>query len=400
MGARRCGFGSKQVPLREFSIPLILLALVIPHAAEAQTVTATLAAGTTPFSMAVNPATNKVYVVNNISNNVTVIDGATNATTTVGVGTNPVAVAVNPVTDKIYVVNFNSNNITVIDGATNATTTLADPGAVGPVRVAVNPVTNKFYVTNVCCSTVTVIDGSTNMTTTVTSGIYPYALAVNPVTNKIYVANFDTNNVTVIDGASDSTTTTSAGGGPRALAVNRTTNKIYVANFSSNNVTVIDEQEVQLIPLQAAITPLAGNVTGSAPPTFDFKASSSFSPTAPTPDNLLFQVDTWQGPWQAATNQGSGSFSGTTPALQFGFHILYAYSTDGQEATSTNTGPQSSPLISNITAYGFLVAPPVPVISLSSASLTFAGEGVGTTSAQQTITLTMRFTCGTIAASP
>ena len=39
------------------------------------------------------------------SNNVTVIDGATNSTTTVQVGIKPQAVAVNPVTNKIYVAN-------------------------------------------------------------------------------------------------------------------------------------------------------------------------------------------------------------------------------------------------------------------------------------------------------
>ena len=38
----------------------------------------------------------------------TVIDGATNNTTTVAVGTNPFAVAVNPVTNQIYVVNGGS----------------------------------------------------------------------------------------------------------------------------------------------------------------------------------------------------------------------------------------------------------------------------------------------------
>ena len=35
------------------------------------------------------------------------------------------AVAVNPVTNKIYVANYGSNNVTVIDGATNATTTVS-----------------------------------------------------------------------------------------------------------------------------------------------------------------------------------------------------------------------------------------------------------------------------------
>jgi len=40
--------------------------------------------------------------------------------------------------------------------------------------------------------------------------------------------------------------------------------------------------------------------------------------------------------------------------LRLGVHILYSYATDGQEATSTNTGDHSSPLIGNVTAYVFL----------------------------------------------
>ena len=59
--------------------------------------------------------------------------------------------AVNPVTNKIYVANIDSNNVTVIDGATNATTTVRrDPA---PYAVAVNPVTNKIYVANSAATT-------------------------------------------------------------------------------------------------------------------------------------------------------------------------------------------------------------------------------------------------------
>ena len=79
------------------------------------------------------------------------IDGATNNTTTVAVGTFPCAVAVNPNTNQIYVANFGSNNVTVIDGATNNTTTVAvgtDPSA-----VAVNPNTNQIYVANLTATT-------------------------------------------------------------------------------------------------------------------------------------------------------------------------------------------------------------------------------------------------------
>ena len=43
--------------------------------------------------------------------NVTVIDGATNSTTTVAAGTAPMRIAVNPVTNKIYVANTNAVTI-------------------------------------------------------------------------------------------------------------------------------------------------------------------------------------------------------------------------------------------------------------------------------------------------
>ncbi|TAF99839.1 MAG: hypothetical protein EAZ43_15085, partial [Betaproteobacteria bacterium] len=200
--------------------------------------TTTVTAGTNPNAIAVNPVTNKVYVANLNSNDVTVIDGTTNATTTVTAGTLPYAIAVNPVTNKVYVANFGSNNVTVIDGATNTTTTVA--AGTSPVAIAVNPVTNKVYVANQISNNVTVIDGVTNTPTIVTVGTSPYAIAVNPVTNKVYVANQLSYNVTVIDVASNTTTTVTTGKRHNAIAVHPVTNKVYVTNQNSTNVTVID----------------------------------------------------------------------------------------------------------------------------------------------------------------
>ena len=71
--------------------------------------------------MAVNSATNKIYVTNLVSSTVTVIDGVTRNTTTVPVGSYPKAVAVNPLTNKIYVANgtygSGTGTVTVIDGS-------------------------------------------------------------------------------------------------------------------------------------------------------------------------------------------------------------------------------------------------------------------------------------------
>src|SRR4051812_49162583 len=98
--------------LRLWVLSLVSLALTsLP--AFAQVVIATAPTGGAPTAVAVNPLTNKTYVVNFcgsdpscLSNGtVTVIDGATNHTTTVMVGYYPNAVAVNSATNQIYVAN-------------------------------------------------------------------------------------------------------------------------------------------------------------------------------------------------------------------------------------------------------------------------------------------------------
>ncbi len=357
-----------------------------------------LSPGGAPFAVAVNPETNQIYTANFNTANATVIDGVTTNTTTVGTGMNPTAVAVNPVTNQIYVANQGDDTVTVIDGATNDTTTV-ELTATNLVGIAVNAVSNQIYVldggqedeTN---GSVSVIDGATNNVTTVALEDVFSAIAVNPTTNKIYVSSADTGTVTIIDGA---TNTVFNSGNENAfessgVAVNPVTNEIYLANHGSNNVTVFTEQQVQTIPLTTTITPLTGNETMNLTPTFTFAASSSFAPTAPPVDALYFQVDTWQGPWIAATPTGGGGFSGTTPTLPLGTHILFAYATDGQDAGSVSTGGngigQSSPIIGSIAAYVFTVLTPVPKASLNPTALNLGSETVGMPSAPLTVTLT------------
>ena len=321
--------------------------------------TNTVSVGNTPSAVAVNPATNQVYVVNSGDGTVSVVDGTTASATTVSVGLEPSALAVNAVTNQVYVANFGDNTVTVIDGASNNTSTIT----VGshPFAIAVDPAANEVYVANQGDNTVTVVDGATNNTSTVTVGSRPGAVAVNSVSNRIYVLNQSDGTVTIIEGAPDpsvggnfnnrKTTILSAGNQPIAVALNPVTGEIYVVNETDNTVTAIDERKIQTIPLQATVAPLPGNSTRSLSPTFSFVGTSSFTPSAPPVDALFFQVDTWQGPWLTATSQGAGAFSGTISTLQPGFHILYFYATDGEEATSTNSG---SPLIGNIGSYGFL----------------------------------------------
>jgi YVTN family beta-propeller protein len=230
---------------------LLSTAVLLP----AQTLITDVSVGSFPVAVAVNASSNKIYVVNQSGNSVTVIDGVTDLTTTVATGSYPMALAVNSVTNQIYVVNGNDNSMTVIDGASNRTITVSAGAA--PVAIAVNAVTNRIYVANFYSSSVTIIEGTTYATTSVNVGPHPCSLSVNSSTNKIYVANYSGGTVSAIDGATGAVTPIAVGTGPRAVAVDQITNQIYVANFESSSVSVIDGATYAVTPVNVGLYPVA-----------------------------------------------------------------------------------------------------------------------------------------------
>ena len=294
----------------------------------------TVSVGTAPYSVALNPNTNTIYVTNYNSNNVSVINGATNTvTTTVTVGTNPYGVTVDPNTDTIYVTNFNSNNVSVIDGATNTVTTTVSVGT-NPYGVAVNPNTDTIYVTNFNSNNVSVIDGATNtVTATISAGTNPVRVAVNPTTNTIYVANFSSNNVSVIDGATTlpdvPTSVTGVAGNSSAtiswsppttynyLPVTGYAVGLYPSNGSApiiniypNNVFTADISN--LIPgVSYSYSVTAMNSDGSGVP---FLSSSSVVPyTVPNaPTNVVATASNASAnvTWNAPVNNGGSAITG------------------------------------------------------------------------------------------
>ena len=235
-----------------------------------QTVIATVSVGSNPVAVGVNPTTDRVYVANNVSYNVSVIDGSTNQViATVPVGTRPLGVDVNPTTDRVYVTNTVSNNVSVIDGSTNQVIATV-PVGIHPTGVGVNPTTGRVYVANYNGNNVSVIDGSTNQViATVPVGTEPWGVGVNPTTGRVYVTNSTSNNVSVIDGSTNQVIATVAvGTEPIEVGVNPTTGRVYVANLSSNYVSVIDGSTNQVIatvtvgttPWGVGVNPTTGRV--------------------------------------------------------------------------------------------------------------------------------------------
>jgi YVTN family beta-propeller protein len=201
----------------------------------------TISVGDGPLAVAVNPATNLIYVANYLSDDVSVIEGETSTALpdTISVGERPRSVAVNSITNRIYVPSSFSSDVSVIDGQDNSVLTVPVGGS--PGSVAVNPATNHVYLG--IGAGVAVMDGTTHsVLDTIPLSDGPWSLAVNPATNRIYALDAPDNRLSVIDGATHDVlaTTSFLCSQPSALAVNHRTNRIYVTCYLSGGVKVID----------------------------------------------------------------------------------------------------------------------------------------------------------------
>jgi YVTN family beta-propeller protein len=193
---------------------------LVASPAHADTVTDTISVPGA-VNVAVDQATNRVYVSDGGQDSVTVIDGTTDGViATVPISGYAATIAVNPATDRIYVVDQVSA-LHVIDGSTN---TVVDNVAISsPKYVSVNPSTNIVYVLGYSGSawTVYVVDGATDSVTATIplTGIYaPNWIDANPNGNQVYAAATTRYNgggtLFVIDGSTNAITHTLTFGNP------------------------------------------------------------------------------------------------------------------------------------------------------------------------------------------
>jgi YVTN family beta-propeller protein len=204
-----------------------------------------------PIGVAVNPSTNKIYVANDFSNTVSIIDGSTDKVDAkINVGISPYGIGVNPLNNRIYVSNRDSATVSVIDGSTNNQIANVSTGK-RPLGVAVNPSNSLIYVTNIDSNTVSVIDGITNnLKSTIKVGNAPYGVAVNPVTNKIYVTNIVDHTISVIEDTNKNVVRTIKVPGdiaPAGIAINISTNRMYVTDYLSGSLFIIDTLTDKLV---------------------------------------------------------------------------------------------------------------------------------------------------------
>lgn len=161
---------------------------------------------------------------------------------TIPVGGNPSPVAINPITDRIYVLNEGSHSISVIDGSTNSVIdTITVGGNISGDRIDVNAKTNMVYA--VSDSTIVVINGTNDKIAASislgTSDPNSAALKVNPDINAIYEADSGSqmsggyNYLYVINGT-DNTIIKQISTNVDSFAINPVTNNFYTGSWSIN----------------------------------------------------------------------------------------------------------------------------------------------------------------------
>lgn len=227
------------------------------------TVVDSVPTGTSPWGVAVDPLNGNVYVANDNSQNVSVINSTREEViASIPVGANPCGVAVDPENGDVYVANGGSGNVSVIDGATNSVITSVGVMG-GPCSIAVDSSTGQIWVSSEvgsCFSTgyVSVINGSTNsLAAQIPAGLCPGGVVVDEQNGDVYVtdgnrAGNNTDNLTVFDGLTDrlvgwSVDFVSPVIGPGSvLALDSRSGEIYVSD-SCSGICIINVTTDQLV---------------------------------------------------------------------------------------------------------------------------------------------------------
>jgi DNA-binding beta-propeller fold protein YncE len=269
--------------------------------------------GFAPRSVAVNPLTNRLYVVNRGATNVepdqqgfsfSIVEiNPTDASklkeiTQLRLGIGVIDVAVNTQTNRIYVTNYMAKSIHVINGETNQELQ-AIQLPFRPLGITVDEKTNTLYVATsdrnvnpfvnaVIAVKITGETGDQTQSQIETIPIHvdpenpdptrptqPVDVAFNPETNSLYAANLGGVNisapcVTVINLTTREATTVKTISGARAIAVNPLLNQVYIGTDSG--VQVMDGATntiVSTIPNKAhwgiAINPTTNQIYAGSP---------------------------------------------------------------------------------------------------------------------------------------
>jgi YVTN family beta-propeller protein len=262
-----------------------------------------------------NPINNRLYCANELTNNITVIDCATNQIITrIPVGSRPHehrSLALNRINNKLYCANWRSDNVTVINCTTNQVETTIQVST-WPSALLWNPLTNKVYCANNWGENITVIDGTTNqIDTTIYAGNWPQFFTLNVNNNTIYCAVEETDQVLAINGNNQHVIANiNVGDSPKEVIWNSVSNKIYSTNRLDSSVTIINGATNQVIttlrvgqgPYFLAYNSINNKIYCSNNLTNKISVIDGFDDHVDTTLNMVYSL-TWNLLWNSINNK-------------------------------------------------------------------------------------------------
>lgn len=224
--------------------------------------------GTSWSGVAVNLAGDRVYVANRNQGYVAVVDPAAGTVvSTIAVGSSPGALLVNPQGTRLYVANTDGT-LSVIDTSTHTVLhTLALPGS--PSGMTINAQGTRLYVSSSQNNHVQVIDlvGHTVLAT-VPLSVSPFGVVLSRDGSKLYVSDYTLGNaqLQVLDTATHAVLSTVAvGSRSTGVGISPDGQRVVVSNFISANLSVIDtasDTVLATVPVPNLNGPLTGAFVG------------------------------------------------------------------------------------------------------------------------------------------
>lgn len=216
--------------------------LAVLDTAQGYALVAQVPVGGSPSSVAVTPDGAFVYVANQGSDNVSVIDAATRtAVATIAVGNAPSAVVIAPDGARAYVSNFADGTVSVIDTASRSV--IASMPAATPFGLALSADGATLYVGHLNGGTVSRIATATLAPAgaDIVVGARPAWLALSLDGAWLAVPNVDDDTVSLVSTATHAVVATiGVGDGPASAAFAPDGAVLYVANRSGGSVSKVD----------------------------------------------------------------------------------------------------------------------------------------------------------------
>ncbi len=209
-----------------------------------------------PAGVAVNPDGSQVYVSNQDNNTVTVIDTASGKVLgdPIPVGTWPCGIAFNTSGSLAFVANCGSGKASVIDTATRTVVHTTELFASDPIGAAANPKQPYVYVTDNSNGTITRISTTSPYSLNTSSRVFgwPNGIAVSPDGSTLYVTETSKNRLNIVNANTFSITdSVPVGGNPVCVALNPDGSRAYVSNFgpvsNGHTVSVIDTAKREVV---------------------------------------------------------------------------------------------------------------------------------------------------------